>query len=64
MILVEKWRFFEHVLERTKLRTIPPLTTTSLLKKLSMSIKIVVIKHYGVCLVSLQIVDRIRQQSL
>ena len=36
---------------------------TSLLKKFSISIKIVVIKSYGVCLVSFQIVDRIRRQS-
>jgi len=36
---------------------------TSLLKKLSISIKIRVIKRYGVCLVSFQIVDRIRRQS-
>ena len=36
---------------------------TSLLKKLSISIKIGVIKRYGVCLASLQIVDRIRRQS-
>jgi len=37
---------------------------TSLLKKLSISIKIGVIKRYGVCLVSFQIyVDRIRRQS-
>jgi len=36
---------------------------TSLLKKLSISIKIGVIKRYGVSLVSFQIVDRIRQQS-
>ena len=36
---------------------------TSLLKKLSISIKIGVIKRYGVCLVSFQTVDRIRRQS-
>ena len=36
---------------------------TSLLNKLSISIKIGVIKRYGVCLVSFQIVDRIRRQS-
>jgi len=36
---------------------------TSLLKKLSISIKIGVIRHYGVSLVSFQIVDRIRRQS-
>jgi len=35
---------------------------TSLLKKLSISIKIGVIKGYGVYLVSFQIVDRIRRQ--
>jgi len=34
---------------------------TSLLKKLSISIKIGVIKRYEVCLVSFQIVDRIRR---
>jgi len=33
------------------------------LKKLSISIKTGVIKHYGVCLVSFQIVDQIRPQS-
>jgi len=32
-------------------------------KKLSTSIKIHVVKRYGVCLVSFQIVDRIRRQS-
>jgi len=37
--------------------------TTSSLKKLSISIKIGVIKRYGDCLVSFQIVDRIHQQS-
>ena len=36
---------------------------TSLLKKLSISIKIGVFKRYGVCLVSFQITDRIRRQS-
>jgi len=36
---------------------------TSLLKKLSISIKIGVIKRYGVCLVSFRIADRIRRQS-
>jgi len=36
---------------------------TSLLKKLSIFIKISVIKRYGVCLVSFKIVDRIRRQS-
>ena len=36
---------------------------TSLLKQLSISIKIGVIKCYGVCLVSFQIVDWIRRQS-
>ena len=36
---------------------------TSLLKKLSLSIKISVIKRYGVCLVSFKIVNRIRPQS-
>ena len=36
---------------------------TSLLKKLSISIKTGVIKHYGVCMVSFQTVDRIRRQS-
>jgi len=36
---------------------------TSLLKKLPISIKIGVIKRYGVCLVSFQIVGRIRRQS-
>ena len=36
---------------------------TSLLKKLSIFIKIGVIKRYGVCLASFQIVDRIRRQS-
>jgi len=36
---------------------------TSLLKKLSISIKIGVIKRYGVCLVSFQIVNQIRRQS-
>jgi len=35
---------------------------TSLLKKLSIFIKIAVIKHYAVCLVSFKIVDRIRRQ--
>jgi len=35
----------------------------SLSKKLSISIKIGVIKRYGVCSVSFQIVDRIRRQS-
>jgi len=35
---------------------------TSLFKKLSTSITIGAIKQYGVCLVSLQIVDRIRRQ--
>ena len=37
---------------------------TSLLKKLSIFIKIGVIKRYGVCLVSFEIVNRIRRQSL
>ena len=37
---------------------------TSLLKKLSISIKIGVIKRYGVCLVSFQILDRIRRSRL
>jgi len=36
---------------------------TSLLKKLSISIKIGAIKRCGMCLVSFQIVDRIRRQS-
>jgi len=36
---------------------------TSLLKKLSIFIKIGVIKRYKVCLVSFKIVDRIRRQS-
>jgi len=36
---------------------------TSLLKKLSISIKIHVVKRYEVCLVSFQIVDRTRRQS-
>ena len=36
---------------------------TSLYKKLSIFIKIGVIKRYGVCLVSFKIVDRIRRQS-
>ena len=36
---------------------------TSLLQKLSIFIKIGVIKRYGVCLVSFKIVDRIRRQS-
>ena len=36
---------------------------TSLLKKLSIFIKIGVIKRYGVCFVSFKIVDRIRRQS-
>jgi len=36
---------------------------TPWLKKLSIFIKIGVIKHYAVCLVSFQIVDRIRRQS-
>ena len=36
---------------------------TSLLKKLSIFIKICVIKRYGICLVSFKIVDRIRRQS-
>ena len=36
---------------------------TSLLKKLSISIKIGVFKRHGVCLASFQIVDRIRRQS-
>ena len=36
---------------------------TSLLKKLSISIKIGLINRYGVCLASFQIVDRIRRQS-
>jgi len=36
---------------------------TSLLKKLSIFIKIGIIKRYGVCLVSFKIVDRIRRQS-
>jgi len=36
---------------------------TSLLKKLSISITIGVIKRYWVCLVNFQIVDRIRRQS-
>jgi len=36
---------------------------TSLFKKLSIFIKIGVIKRYGVCLVSFKIVDRIRLQS-
>jgi len=36
---------------------------TSLLKKLTIFIKIGVIKRYGVCLVSFKIVDRIRWQS-
>ena len=36
---------------------------SSLLKKLLISIKIGVIKRCGVCLASLQIVDRIRRQS-
>ena len=36
---------------------------TSLLKKLSIFIKIGVIKRYGVCLVSFKLVDRIRRQS-
>ena len=36
---------------------------SSLLKKLSISIKIGVIKRYGVCLVSFKIVDRIRVDS-
>ena len=36
---------------------------TSSLKKLSIFIKIGVIKHYGVCLVSFKIVNRIRRQS-
>jgi len=36
---------------------------TSLLKKLSISIKIGVIKRYGVCLVSFEVVDRMRRQS-
>jgi len=36
---------------------------TSLLKKLSIFIKIGVIKRYGVCLVSFKIVDRIRRGS-
>ena len=36
---------------------------TSLLKKLSISIKIGVIKRYRVCLASFQILDRIRRQS-
>jgi len=36
---------------------------TSLLKKLSIFIKIGVIKRHGVCLVSFKIVDRIRRQS-
>jgi len=35
----------------------------SLLKKLSISMKIGVIKRYGVCLFSFQIVDRMRRQS-
>jgi len=36
---------------------------TSLLKKLSISIKIGVIKRYGVSMVSFEIVDRICRQS-
>jgi len=36
---------------------------TSLLKKLSIFIKIGVIKRYGVCMVSFKIVDQIRRQS-
>ena len=36
---------------------------TSLLKKLSIFIKIGVIKRYGICLASFQSVDRIRRQS-
>ena len=45
--------------------TFSTMTTimSSLLKKLSISIKIGVIKRYGVCFVSFQIVDRIRRQS-
>jgi len=36
---------------------------TSLLKKLPISVKIGIIKRYGVCLASFQIDDRIRRQS-
>ena len=36
---------------------------TSLLKKLSMSIKIHIVNRYGVWIVSFQIIDRIRRQS-
>ena len=39
------------------------IMTSSLLKQLPISIKIGAIKRFGVCLISFQIVDRIRRQS-